>query len=102
VARKPYLVGIVGGSGSGKTSFLRDLLARLPEKACAVVSQDNYYRPIHEQERDGNGQPNFDLPTAFHLDHFHDDLSRLMRGEAIVRTEYTFNHRERTGRPITV
>src|SRR5260370_910525 len=60
--RKPYLVGIVGGSASGKTSFLRDLLARLPAGKCAVVSQDNYYRTIDEQERDPEGNPNFDLP----------------------------------------
>lgn len=100
MSRKPYLVGIVGGSGSGKTSFLRDLLNRLP--ACAVVSQDNYYRPIHEQKRDANGQPNFDLPTAFQLDRLHEDLAKLLRGEAITKTEYTFNHRDRQGQLITV
>jgi len=102
MSRKPFLIGIVGGSGSGKTSFLRDLLARLPEKRCAVVSQDNYYRPIHEQERDANGQPNFDLPTSIHVEHFHADLQKLIRGEAITKTEYTFNHRERQGRAIIV
>lgn len=99
---KPYLIGIVGGSGSGKTSFLRDLLARLPEKQCAVVSQDNYYRPIHEQERDASGQPNFDLPTSIQLDHFCDDVTNLLRGETITKIEYTYNHRERQGRHITV
>ena len=102
MSRKPYLVGIVGGSASGKTSFLRELLTRLPEKKCAVVSQDNYYRPIHEQERDASGQPNFDLPTAFQVDRFHDDLSRLLRGESITKIEYTFNHRDRAGRAITI
>src|SRR6266498_3598140 len=102
MSRKPYLIGIVGGSGSGKTSFLRDLLRRLPEKKCAVVSQDNYYRPIHEQERDANGRPNFDLPSSIHLDRFHDDLCKLLRGETITKTEYTFNHRDRQGRLITV
>jgi uridine kinase len=102
MSRKPYLIGIVGGSGSGKTSFLRDLLARLSEKQCAVISQDNYYRPIHEQERDANGQPNFDLPTSIHVEHFHADVQKLTRGEAITKTEYTFNHRERQGRAITV
>src|SRR5688572_16553033 len=102
MSRKPYLVGIVGGSGSGKTSFLNDLLARLPAAKCAVLSQDNYYRPIHEQERDANGQPNFDLPSSIHLEHFHDDLQKLTRGQSISKIEYTFNHRERQGRLITV
>jgi uridine kinase len=102
MSRTPYLVGIVGGSASGKTSFLRDLLARLPSDQCAVVSQDNYYRSIHEQERDARGQPNFDLPTAIHREHFHADLQKLLRGETVARAEYTFNHRDKTGRTITI
>ena len=100
--RKPYLVGIVGSSASGKTSFLRELLARLPASACSVVSQDNYYRSIAEQARDPNGFPNFDLPTAIHRDHFFADMCALLRGETITRTEYTFNHRQRQGRLITI
>jgi uridine kinase len=102
MSKTPYLVGIVGSSASGKTSFLRDLLGQLPAKTCAVVSQDNYYRPIDEQQRDVNGFPNFDLPTAIHRDRFFDDMCRLVRGEAITKTEYTFNHRERQGALITI
>jgi uridine kinase len=102
MSRKPYLVGIVGGSASGKTSFLRDLLARLPADRCAVLSQDNYYRSLAEQQRDAHGQANFDLPTAIHREHFHADLEKLLRGETVTRTEYTFNQRDRTGRTITV
>ncbi|MSQ97196.1 MAG: uridine-cytidine kinase [Gemmataceae bacterium] len=102
MSSKPYLVGIVGGSASGKTSFLRDLLARLPKEKCAVVSQDNYYRTIDEQVLDANGKHNFDLPTAIHRDRLHDDLHKLLRGECVTRTEYTFNHREKSGRLITI
>src|SRR6266446_4362650 len=102
MSNKPYLIGIVGGSASGKTSFLRDLLVRLPKEKCAVVSQDNYYRTIDEQQRDAEGRPNFDLPTAIHRERFHDDLHKLLRGESITKTEYTFNHREKTGRLITI
>ena len=99
--RKPYLVGIVGGSASGKTTFLRELVARIPPKTCAVVSQDNYYRNIDEQERDNRGIPNFDLPTAIYRDLLYDDIAKLLRGESIVRTEYTFNERDRLGHLIT-
>jgi uridine kinase len=102
MSHKPYLVGIVGGSGSGKTSFLRDLVTRMPNRTYSVVSQDNYYRALHEQERDTNGQPNFDLPTAFHREHLHGDLCALLRGEAVTRTEYTFNHRQKQGGTVIV
>jgi uridine kinase len=102
MSRKPYLVGVVGGSGSGKSSFLRDLLARLPADRCALVSQDNYYRPMHEQDRDAAGEPNFDLPTAIEHDRFLADLQRLLRGETVTKTEYTFNQRDKKGRLIVV
>ena|ERR1700722_14829888 len=102
MSRKPYLVGIVGGSASGKTSFLRELLGRLPAQSCGVVSQDNYYRPLDEQARDGEGKTNFDLPTAFHRQHFHDDLCALLRGETVTRTEYTYNFRQQQGKTVTV
>jgi uridine kinase len=100
--RKPYLVGIVGGSASGKTSFLRDLFARLPAGRCSIVSQDNYYRPIAEQQRDPSGEPNFDLPTSIHRDRFFEDLCALVRGETITQIEYTFNQVDRQGSLITV
>jgi uridine kinase len=93
--RKPYLVGIVGGSASGKTSFLRDLLAKLPGGACAVVSQDNYYRPLQEQACDARGQPNFDLPTSIDRARLHWDLCNLLGGETICKREYTFNRADR-------
>lgn len=97
-----YLVGIVGASASGKTSFLRDLTQRLPDSAHSVVSLDNYYHPIERQQRDANGWANFDLPTALDWPQFRADLAALTRGEAIVQREYTYNHRDKPGDAITV
>ena len=102
MAKTSYLVGIVGGSASGKSSFLRDLLGRLPAKQCAVVSQDNYYRDIGEQLRDAAGHPNFDLPTAIRHELFAADLQKLLHGEQIAKVEYTFNHRDKPGRTLVV
>jgi uridine kinase len=102
MATNPYLVGIVGASASGKTSFLRDLIARLPTASRSVVSLDNYYHPIAMQQRDANGRANFDLPTALDWPRFHADLATLQRGEKIVHTEYTYNHRDKPGDPIIV
>jgi len=74
----------------------------LPEGHCAVVSQDNYYRPRHEQERDVAGHPNFDLPGAIRADRLFSDLQRLLAGETIAKTEYTFNQPNRPGKLIVV
>ena len=92
VDQLPYIVGIAGGSASGKTSLLRDLRAALPTEAVAVVSQDNYYLPKDQQHVDRNGHVNFDLPTSINRAEFHSDLTALAKGQTITRQEYTFNN----------
>jgi uridine kinase len=54
----PYLVGITGGSASGKTTFLKRLLAAFPERDICMISQDNYYHPREQQLRDAQGIEN--------------------------------------------
>jgi uridine kinase len=86
------LVGISGGSGSGKTTFLRQLKERIPANDLALVSQDNYYKPQAEQHRDENGWVNYDLPTGINREKFVQDMNLLLRGEAIEFLEYNFNN----------
>lgn len=99
---KHYVVGIAGGSASGKTSFLRQLKEQLPEGSVAIVSQDNYYKPKIEQEKDENGEVNFDLPTSIDKDAFEADLIKLIAGEAIEQTEYTFNDNRKEPKIVRV
>ncbi|MBX7050577.1 MAG: AAA family ATPase [Flavobacteriales bacterium] len=89
---QPYLVGIAGGSGSGKTSFLRELMNHYNLNEVALVSQDNYYHPKEKQIADENGVLNFDLPTSIDRQHFHDDMMKLISGESIEKLEYNFNN----------
>lgn len=63
-----------------------------PENEISLVSQDNYYRPAEEQQRDANGWLNFDLPDSLYREDFHRDLEALSRGELVRRKEYTFNN----------
>lgn len=88
----PKLIGIAGGSGSGKTSFLRDLMSHFTQTQVALVSQDNYYYPKEMQHLDENGQRNFDLPESIDRMHFFDDMMKLVRGESIEKMEYNFNN----------
>ena len=94
----PYLVGIAGGSGSGKTTVVRRLRDQLPPGAVGVISQDDYYRPIEEQVVDANGKVNFDLPGSIDLDLLTTDLATLAAGETVRRKEYTFNQPGAEGR----
>lgn len=89
---KPYFVGITGGSASGKTFFLRALLDSFtPEEIC-LVSQDNYYKPRHEQPLDENGVHNFDTPQSIDYEQYARDLEALKEGRTVTRQEYTFNN----------
>tara|TARA_B100000780_G_C21099955_1_gene443842 strand:+ start:274 stop:963 length:690 start_codon:yes stop_codon:yes gene_type:complete len=92
---KPYIVGIAGGSASGKTSFLRDLKTNMPKGSLCIISQDNYYKPIEEQEIDENGEVNFDLPESINRVQFYRDLINIRKGDAITIKEYTFNKKDK-------
>lgn len=88
----PYLIGLTGVSGSGKTTFLRRLEAVFGTDQLCVISQDNYYKPREEQFVDAAGVHNFDLPTSIDRQAFHKDVVQLMNGQVVEREEYTFNN----------
>lgn len=90
--KPPFTIGITGGSGSGKTFFLQGLSACFnPDEIC-LISQDHYYKPLHQQHRDENGVENFDLPTAIDREAFLHDLLQLKAGLHVAKKEYTFNN----------
>ena len=91
---KFFVVGITGGSASGKTFFMNKLIAELPEEGVCRISQDDYYRPIGEIPKDSNGVENFDLPEAIDHARFADHIATLKRGEPVELLEYTFNNPE--------
>ena len=98
----PYVIGIAGGSASGKTSILNELFSWPYKDSLALVSQDNYYIDREHQFVDENGIINFDLPTAIDNTRFYRDLLSLQRGESITKTEYTFNNDAVKPKEITI
>ncbi len=90
--KKPFTIGITGGSGSGKTHFLDGLSSRFSAEQLCLISQDNYYKPREEQPLDQNQVKNFDLPESIDRETFHQDLLALKRGQVVTRKEYTFNN----------
>lgn len=89
---KPYIVGITGGSGSGKTTFLKSLSEGYSAEEVCILSMDNYYKPRTQQVYDENGVQNFDLVESIDTQAFFNDIIRLVSGETIVQEEYTFNN----------
>ncbi len=98
---KPFIVGITGGSASGKTSFLKDLLHAFPKDQICLISQDNYYRTLDHVPIDENGVHNFDLPQTIDHERFAGHLSQLHAGQTIEMVEYTFNNPDAVPRLLT-
>ena len=87
---RTILVGVAGGSASGKGTVVDRLLAHYGERA-AVLRMDDYYKPIGEVPRDADGEPNFDEPDSLDLARLADDLDALRAGEDLHIDSYTFN-----------
>jgi len=90
---KPFIIGIAGGSGSGKTFFLKCFLKHFSHNEVSLVSQDDYYFPVPTgMSAEENKLFNFDLPDTIDHQHFEDDINSLLLGRSITKKEYTFNH----------
>ena len=86
------IIGISGSSGSGKSFVVKYLIDNLPKDLVSVVYQDNYYKKRGDQEKDTNGEYNFDLPTSFINEDLIADIKALRKGVSISRDEYNFNN----------
>jgi uridine kinase len=89
---KPFIVGITGGSASGKTSFLRGVLSAFSDHEICLISQDNYYRSLDQIQVDDQGIHNFDLPETIDHHLYAQHIEQLSTGLVIQQKEYTFNN----------
>ena len=92
----PLILGIAGGSGSGKSTIAKAILEALPEGRGVLLQQDNYYRSqshLPEMERSG---VNYDHPDALELDLLTRHLDELRIGQAITRPTYDFTTHDRS------
>ncbi len=88
---EPFVIGITGLSGSGKSFYVNLLKEKLGNNVC-VVGFDDYYKSLDQQLADQNGEINYDLPTALHQDKFHEDLLKLMDYQSIKIKKYQFEN----------
>lgn len=99
--KKPYIIGVCGGSSSGKTHFISELRKNFSTQELCVISQDEYYKEKKHQVVDSNGVPNFDLPEAIDVEKFEADLLDLIQGKPVRKLEYTFNNPAITPKMLT-
>lgn len=90
---KPFVIGITGCSGSGKTFFLNSFLKHFQKEEICLISQDDYYIPVGDLTQEENKLHNFDLPNAIDDRQFISDVKQILDGRTIYKKEYTFNNK---------
>ena len=95
------VIGIAGGSGSGKTTITERLVERLGSQV-SVLTHDSYYRAHHELSYEERTLLNYDHPDAYETSLMVEHLAALRRGEAVQVPVYDFADYDRTDRTVTL
>jgi uridine kinase len=97
-----FLVGIAGGSGSGKTTFANKVIHRVSDPSVVLIHQDSYYLPSPPQHLKIHGEDNFDHPDAFDWPLLKDHLKRLKAGDQVAVPVYDFRQSRRSAETVLV
>lgn len=90
------VIGIAGGTGSGKTTVVNQILNELPADEVCVISQDSYYKETHELSYEERTKINFDHPNAIDFNLLVDHLKALKNNKVIKQPVYSFITHNRT------
>jgi uridine kinase len=96
-----YVIGVAGGSGSGKSTFARRLTEKFPDSV-ALVSCDNYYRAHDDLPLEARRKLNYDAPEALEFDLMVSQLKALKRGEAVDCPVYDFSLHNRSDKVVRI
>lgn len=84
------IIGIAGGTGSGKTTVVRKIMERLPADQVGIISQDSYYKDSSHLPMEMRQQINFDEPAAFDWDLLLEHLNMLRNGVGVEMPTYSY------------
>jgi len=90
------IIGIAGGTGSGKTTVVNQILNELPNDEVCVISQDSYYKSNDNLSYEQRTKINFDHPRAIDFELLVAHLKKLKKGEVIEQPIYSFVTHNRT------
>jgi uridine kinase len=97
VSDPPLVIGVAGGTGSGKTTVADEIIRRIDANRLVLVHQDRYYRDLSHLEIDERARQNFDHPDAIEDELMIEHLELLVRGEPAPLPVYDFARHLRTG-----
>lgn len=85
-----YIIGIAGGTASGKTTVVKEIVNSLPKGQVVVIPQDSYYKDSSHVPVEERQYINFDHPDAFDWDLLVQQLAQLRNGEPIDQPTYSY------------
>ena len=88
--RNMFIIGIAGGTGSGKTTVVRKLIERLPKGEVVVIPQDSYYKDSSHVPAEERQNINFDHPDAFEWPLLAKHIEQLKKGQAVEQPIYDY------------
>src|SRR5699024_2951494 len=101
-ANRPVVIGIAGGSGSGKTSVTKSVCERIQDQTILVIEQDYYYKDQSHLSSEQRLQTNYDHPLAFDTDLLMKHVEKLLHLEAIEKPVYDYTVHNRSEETIHV
>jgi uridine kinase len=90
------IIGIAGGTGSGKTTVVHQIMNELPLTEVGIISQDHYYRDTSNLSFEDRGKINFDHPRSIDFELLASHLKDLKAGKTIEQPVYSFVTHNRT------
>lgn len=96
------IIGIAGGTGSGKTTVVHRICESFSDDEVSVIAQDAYYRDNSHLSEQDRARINYDHPGAIEFDLLEEHLSALRRGETIHRPRYSYVHHTRLDETVGV
>ncbi|MED4754087.1 uridine kinase [Brevibacillus choshinensis] len=100
--RNPVLIGVAGGSGSGKTTVARELFRQFQNDSVTMIEQDSYYKNQDHLSMEDRYCTNYDHPLAFDNDLMLSHLQDLLQGKAIEKPIYDFKLHTRKKETIRI
>lgn len=90
MSSRPILIGIIGGTGSGKSTVARAIFESLPEQNIAIIQQDSYYKDQSHLTFEERVKTNYDHPFAFDSDLLKSQLNDLINNKSVEKPIYDF------------
>ncbi|GGE43074.1 uridine kinase [Pullulanibacillus camelliae] len=102
MSKKPIIIGVAGGSGSGKTTVANEISRSFPNQSIALIEQDAYYKAHDEKSMEERQKINYDHPLAFDHDLLIEHLIKLKNFEPIEKPVYDYTVHTRSDKIIPI